>query len=851
LRLRFTHGLGDVVHACHALQLYIRRGYSVTIQAEPNKLWVWGAAGITTVTEGDFPDHRYEYPPRFWDAAAPDHEASKIAHFFEHPALPRLGDKDAVWRELCDVRLDVRPHVRPDYAPWIESFLAGLPRPIVLLHSKGTTFRDQKSLPDGLVVELIVELLQRRAFGGSIVTLDFDSRAATVGHTRVRPVVPHWPAVDTERICALFDAADLLIGVDSGPLHLAAMTSIPTLGVFRDIPPNHCCLPNPNTTYLARDCHSTAWRARRDSWRIATYAGQEPAATHIADEALRILAARAKPPRDIADEVCVNLDVGPFFNGIGDAIVLAWAANGARFAGQRVTLYSSNASHRQCLEALGQDLASTAVGVSPSPIYERERAEAGRRNRAVLAMEVLGMRGQPRRPEVVVSARATEFAAHFWGDAPLGRRVLLCPETNDRTRAWGGWESLAARLAGAGCVTRRLTKHDCASNWHNVAAITRMATVVVACDSAHAHMAATVGAATLVLLGPTRPGAYAHANNVQSIQLADEISCVGCCYGHPLNVERDCYGSGCRGLVELDASAVGDAVLGRIATQRPMFYRTYSQLASDVRSWSRSLPEFVAVAGVPRAGVIVAGMLAAERNIHLVTLDDLVAGRAPWREPLRRNCPAKADGDVLVVDDTVASGARAKELRSLLPHDWIKLGAVYGKDQGAVLVDHVHKRVGTLDHIFEWNWQHHWFVEEMLFDLDGVLCEEWPHTREDGELHSAYLRHVADANLLMRPSFPIMEIVTARLEKHREETERWLHRHGIRFRALTMAPFDTPQERAANLGFAERKAQVYRDRPGARMFVESSHHQAEIIARLTGRPVLSWERQVLLNGTEP
>ncbi len=350
LRFRFTHGLGDVVHACHALQLYARRGYAVTVQAEPNKLWVWRVAGISTVTGSDFPEHSYQYPAGFWDASAPDCEASKIAHFFEHPVLPRLAAKDVVWRELRDVRLDARPHVRPEYTDWIKRFLEGLPRPIVLLHSKGTTFREQKSLPDGLVVELIVELLRRPDFSGSIVTLDFDSRAATVGHARVRPVVPHWPAVDAERICALFFAADLLVGVDSGPLHLAAMTDIPVLGVFRDIPPNHCCLPNPRTTYLARGCYSKAWDARRDSWRIATYAGQEPTASRIADEALRIVGARAEPSRD---DVSVNIDSGPFFNGIGDAIVLAWAANGGRAAGQRVTLHSSNASHRQCLESLG------------------------------------------------------------------------------------------------------------------------------------------------------------------------------------------------------------------------------------------------------------------------------------------------------------------------------------------------------------------------------------------------------------------------------------------------------------------------------------------------------------------
>ena len=43
-------------------------------------------------------------------------------------------------------------------------------------------------------------------------------------------------------------------------------------------------------------------------------------------------------------------------------------------------------------------------------------------------------------------------------------------------------------------------------------------------------------------------------------------------------------------------------------------------------------------------------------------------------------------------------------------------------------------QVGTLDHVFEWNWPHHWFVNRMLFDLDGVLSADWPHTSEEADL---------------------------------------------------------------------------------------------------------------------
>lgn len=65
-----THGLGDVVHAFHALRLYIAAGYDVAIQVEPNKRWVWEAAGIPIYDGPDtLPLHPYYYEgDTAWDA---------------------------------------------------------------------------------------------------------------------------------------------------------------------------------------------------------------------------------------------------------------------------------------------------------------------------------------------------------------------------------------------------------------------------------------------------------------------------------------------------------------------------------------------------------------------------------------------------------------------------------------------------------------------------------------------------------------------------------------------------------------------------------------------------------------
>lgn len=853
IRLCFNaHGLGDCVHAATAMRLYIKRGFDVAIAVENNKRWIWNAAGIP-IYDGpeQLPLHPYYYPDTFGNLAVPEFNSSKIAHFFEIAELPKLGSKQEVWDMLCRERVDVSSTIRAEYLAAADELLDGLPRPVVLLHSKGTNLQSQKSIPDQDVVELIRILLHPDSgFSGSIVTLDFDSRAATVGHARCRPVVPAWTEINAEKICALYCKADLLVGVDSGPFHMAAFTPIQCLGVFRQIHPVQCCIPNPNATYMVSAEHHTYWQLRGSEWRFLEYAKAEPTATEIAN-AIKSLVRPKVVQQTAKTTVLVNTDRGPYFNGVGDAILLSWLAEGSKGSDCELKLHADGFKW-QCLDMLGQDLSPDQGGVSPSPIYEREKRERGLTSRMQVAAEVLGIKTPARRPQVRLSERAKLFAVQFWGDRNgNGKRVLFCPESNDPTRNWPHWDQLESKLASTSASVRSIDKNKASMNWQIVAAVISLADVVVAVDSAHAHIAATVGVPTIVLMGPTTNCTFSHATNVTCLHVpSTTLACVGCSYASPCN--QECYNGGCVALSRLTSAVVFDEVSKHLSQpgKPTMMYRTYAQLAEDVRRWCRVLPPFAAVAGIPRAGVIVASMIAAERNIHLVTLDELRAGRRPWESPLRRNCPARPNGDVLIVDDTVATGGHMRPIRQEFTDPRFKFAAAYGMDTGLGEVDFVCEKVGMIDHVFEWNWQHHWFVENSLFDLDGVLCEDWPYLHETGSLEGRYQEHLSQARPLIVPSFPIGEIVTARLEKFRPQTEEWLHRNGIRFKALTMGPYSSPEERAANGGFAERKAQIYAERPWARMFVESNHNQATAIAQITGRPVLSWEKQVMLNGAK-
>lgn len=292
LKFKFDrHGLGDVCHMAHAVQIYKRHGYDVTVQAEENKLFLWKVAGVNIVQGGDLPDHSYHYPSGFDDLTQPDHATNKVAFGLRHDVMPKLEDlgltQEQLWDELCAARLSAHDHIPPEAHAEAEQFLEGLPRPIICFHSRGTNWHERKSLPTEVAFDVILKLLDQT--GGSVVVLDYDRRAPMVGDARCKGIKPSWGHIGIDRLCALYERSDLMIGVDSGPLHVASLTNIKTLGVFRSLHPNRVCLPNPNAVYLVNQERVQQLASRQDRWRLAKYMGVEPTGEDIALMAIKIL----------------------------------------------------------------------------------------------------------------------------------------------------------------------------------------------------------------------------------------------------------------------------------------------------------------------------------------------------------------------------------------------------------------------------------------------------------------------------------------------------------------------------------------------------------------------------------
>ncbi|MEO2031772.1 MAG: adenylyltransferase/cytidyltransferase family protein, partial [Planctomycetaceae bacterium] len=88
---------------------------------------------------------------------------------------------------------------------------------------------ERKSLPNAVTEKFYEEFVN--TCDGTLVLLDWDNRVPRLESWRVRHLTD-FGNVSTLQMFALMLEADLLMGVDSGPLHAARLTDIPTIGMW-------------------------------------------------------------------------------------------------------------------------------------------------------------------------------------------------------------------------------------------------------------------------------------------------------------------------------------------------------------------------------------------------------------------------------------------------------------------------------------------------------------------------------------------------------------------------------------------------------------------------------------------
>lgn len=273
-----------------------------------------------------------------------------------------------------------------------------------------------------------------------------------------------------------------------------------------------------------------------------------------------------------------------------------------------------------------------------------------------------------------------------------------------------------------------------------------------------------------------------------------------------------------------------------------MYYRNVSDLNKIILKRISILPrDFDLIVGVPRSGMLPANLLALYLNRPYTDIHSFLNGHIYKSGARGQFFDIKEFKKVLVVDDSVSSGAAMdkvkdslKELNDQFSFSYCAVYMVPGKEK---TVDYFFEMV-PLPRYFQWNIMNHTTLEKACFDIDGVLCVD--PTEEQNDDGPIYTDFVLNAPPLFIPGSKIGTIVTSRLEKYRNETETWLKKYNIKYNELVMLDLPNKEARQKANSHAVHKAKTFASGQYI-LFVESSLNQALEINRITKKPVLCTE----------
>jgi predicted O-methyltransferase YrrM len=286
----FYHGLGDCANAAHLFALYIRLGYQIEVECDPDKGCLFEAAGCKLVNHGKETHHFYHAPA----AGPPQHadhwSGNKTAWNISQPPLPDIGSYRERWNDLCSVRLNLDRFVTSEIELEVNSYIQPLPRPLILFAPQGNTSSESKNLDHKTQSEVLRRLLDLQ--DGTVITLDWDQRVFKLPNWRIRHLGDDWHHLGTIELYTLLRCADLLIGCDSGVLHFSRFTDTMGLGVWTRHHPSQYALPRNNTLHIVSQRRRELNWYRRLEYNIVECPGEQLSGQFIAEQAVRLLSER-------------------------------------------------------------------------------------------------------------------------------------------------------------------------------------------------------------------------------------------------------------------------------------------------------------------------------------------------------------------------------------------------------------------------------------------------------------------------------------------------------------------------------------------------------------------------------
>ncbi|WP_404422118.1 phosphoribosyltransferase [Nibricoccus sp. IMCC34717] len=277
-----------------------------------------------------------------------------------------------------------------------------------------------------------------------------------------------------------------------------------------------------------------------------------------------------------------------------------------------------------------------------------------------------------------------------------------------------------------------------------------------------------------------------------------------------------------------------------------MNYRNVEDLANTIRNNVGYFRTFDLIVGIPRSGIPAASLAALMANTAFQSLPEFLAGGVPMNG-FRLKAKRKIS-KVLVLDDSCNQGNEMNRVRAMctrIEGDYkLEFAAVYCTETGKSSVDRYFEIV-EYPRMFEWNILSHPLLAHALLDFDGVLCEDpSANLNDDGPL---YREFVLTAKPLHIPASAIGGIVSARLNKYRDDCETWLKTHHIKYSKLHLLEGYTAEERRIKQPHAKFKAEIYAGDASKILFIESSAEQASEIFKLTQKPVFCIENNQMLD----
>lgn len=275
-----------------------------------------------------------------------------------------------------------------------------------------------------------------------------------------------------------------------------------------------------------------------------------------------------------------------------------------------------------------------------------------------------------------------------------------------------------------------------------------------------------------------------------------------------------------------------------------MRYKTINDLSDTIRHNIWKIPQDIDfIIGIPRSGMIAASMIASYMNVPLIDINSYIAGLKPYggmRLQFYNDNHIKSN-KILIVDDTVYNGNSMRNVKDQLKsykQNFIYC-CIYLEGTGSNYVDIYLEDLRDLKTyeivLYEWNiFQHHpHIMNKCCYDLDGVLCVDPPDERNTEE----YINYIKNAKPLFIPKTTIGCIMTYRLIKYKDITEKWLNDNGIKYNELHMFNAQSWKERNdSNITPEIYKGNFYKNNQ-YNLFVESNKFQAQGIFEISNKPV--------------